>query len=124
MPWTSAEPNAGFSEAEPWLPVDPAHVPLAVDLQEAEPESVLKLTRRLVALRKACPALRTGAIRRLEAPAPLLVFERGEGAEALLCAFNLGDEAAEWALPDGWRVVERVGEPMAPLSGLVAERAG
>jgi alpha-glucosidase len=96
---------------------------LAVDRQEEDSNSVLNLTRRLVAVRKTCPALRTGTIRRVEAPAPLLVCERGEGAEALLCAFNLGDEAAEWALPAGWRILERVGEPMAPLSGLIAERA-
>ncbi len=123
MPWRSGAANAGFSQGEPWLPLDPAHVGLAVDRQEEDSASVLNLTRRLIALRRTCPALRTGAIRRVEAPAPLLVFERGEGAEALLCAFNLGDEAAEWALPAGWRIVERVGEPMAPLSGLVAERA-
>jgi alpha-glucosidase len=123
MPWRSGAANAGFSEAEPWLPVDPAHVGLAVDAQERDPDSTLKLTRRLVALRKACPALRSGALRRFDAPAPLLVFERGEGEEALLCAFNLGDETVDWALPDGWRIVERVGEPMAPLSGLIAERA-
>ena len=122
MPWRADSANAGFSAAEPWLPVDPAHEALAVDRQEGDRASTLNLTRRLVALRKGRPALRTGAIRRIEAPAPLLVFERGEAEEALLCAFNLGDEAVEWALPEGWRIVERVGEPMAPLSGLVAER--
>ena len=124
MPWRAGAANAGFSAAEPWLPVDPDHVPLAADAQERDPGSTLNLTRRLVALRKACPALRTGAIRRLEAPMPLLVFERGEGDEALLCAFNLGDERVDWALPEGWKIVERVGEPMAALSGLVAERRG
>ncbi|HEX8263703.1 MAG TPA: alpha-amylase family glycosyl hydrolase [Allosphingosinicella sp.] len=124
MPWLSGAANAGFSAGEPWLPVDPAHVPLAVDAQDGDPDSVLNLTRRLVALRRSKPALRTGAIRRVDAPAPLLVFERGEGADALLCAFNLGEESVDWAPPGGWRIVERVGEPMAPLSGLVAERAG
>ena len=124
MPWTAAAPHAGFSEAEPWLPVDPAHRPLAVDLQEGDPGSMLALTRRLVALRKSRRALRVGAIRPVEAPEPLLAFERGDGAERLLCVFNLGREAVDWPLPAGWRVVERCGEPLAPLSGLVAERAG
>ncbi|HEX6374908.1 MAG TPA: alpha-glucosidase [Allosphingosinicella sp.] len=122
MPWLGDAAYAGFSTAEPWLPVDPAHVPLAVDRQEADPVSMLNLTRRLVALRKAKPVLRTGSLRRVEAPPPLLVFERGDGEERLLCAFNLGDEAIDWVLPAGWRIVERIGEPMAPLSGLVAER--
>ncbi|HEU0097314.1 MAG TPA: alpha-amylase family glycosyl hydrolase [Allosphingosinicella sp.] len=123
MPWLGDEAKAGFSTGEPWLPVDPGHLALAVDRQQRDPDSTLNLTRRLVALRRARPVLRTGTIRRIEAPAPLLAFERGEGAEALLCAFNLGGESVDWALPSGWRVVERVGEPMAPLSGLVAERA-
>jgi alpha-glucosidase len=37
MPWVSTALNAGFSAVEPWLPVDPAHLPLAVDAQEADP---------------------------------------------------------------------------------------
>lgn len=124
MPWQSGAAHGGFSEAEPWLPVDPRHLGLAVDGQEGDPGSTLALTRRLVALRKARPALRTGAIRRVEAPEPLLVFERGEGAEALLCGFNLGEAAVDWTVPEGWRLIETVGEPMAPLSGFVAERNG
>jgi len=122
LPWSADAPHAGFSDAEPWLPVDPAHLPLAVDRQEADPHSTLNLTRRLIALRKRLPALRTGAIRPVDAPAPLLAFERGEGAERLLCVFNLGSEAADWPLPPGWRIIEHCGDPLAPLSGLIAER--
>ena len=126
MPWTSASLHAGFSDAEPWLPVDPAHLPLAVDRQAGDPRSLLNLTRRLVELRKACEALRIGGLRRVEAPAPLLAFERGEGDEALLCAFNLAEQSADWRLPPGWRAIEAVGGAgpagMPPLSGLIAER--
>jgi alpha-glucosidase len=122
IPWSADAPNGGFSDAEPWLPVDPAHLPLAVDRQEADPHSTLHLTRRLIALRKRLPALRTGAIRPVDAPAPLLAFERGEGATRLLCVFNLGGERVDWPLPSGWRIIERCGEPLAPLSGLIAER--
>ncbi|HUH23011.1 MAG TPA: alpha-amylase family glycosyl hydrolase, partial [Brevundimonas sp.] len=39
MPWSSSAPHAGFSTVEPWLPIDPRHVDLAVDAQEAEPGS-------------------------------------------------------------------------------------
>ncbi len=44
----------------------------------------------------------------VEAPDPLLVFLRGEGADQVLCAFNLGFDAAPWDLPAGWRIVESV----------------
>ncbi|HEX8064172.1 MAG TPA: alpha-amylase family glycosyl hydrolase [Allosphingosinicella sp.] len=123
MPWRADAAHAGFSDAEPWLPVDVRHYPLAVDGQESDSGSTLALTRRLVALRSSRRVLRTGGIRRVEAPAPMLVFERGDGREALLCGFNLGGEAVDWRLPDGWRIVEQVGTPMAALSGFVAERA-
>jgi alpha-glucosidase len=122
MPWLAAAPNAGFSAGEPWLPVDPRHLALAVDRQEADPASTLALTRRLVALRKRHEALRRGSVRPVAAPAPLLAFERGESEARLLCVFNLGAEAVDWPLPSGWRVVERVGEWLEPLSGFVAER--
>ena len=124
MPWTADAPNTGFSSVEPWLPVDPAHIPLAVDAQERDPRSTLHLTRRLVALRKRLPELRTGAIRILDAPEPLLAFERGE---RLLCVFNLGDAPVEWALPSGYQVIERVGAgegtAVPPLSGYIARRS-
>jgi alpha-glucosidase len=92
MPWAAQRVQAGFSSGEPWLPIDSAHLPLAVDRQEADPASVLHLTRRLVALRKRHPALRTGSIRPVDVPPPLLGFERGDGEGRLLCVFNLGDE--------------------------------
>jgi alpha-glucosidase len=123
IPWTADADHAGFSPVEPWLPVDPRHISLAVDRQEADPDSVLAITRRLVALRKAHPALRAGAIRRIDAPQPILAFERGDGADRLLCVFNLGAESVDWPLPPGWQVIDQVGTPLAPYSGLVAARA-
>jgi alpha-glucosidase len=122
MPWRSDAPHGGFSRTEPWLPLDRRHLPLAVDRQEADAGSILNLTRRLVALRKEHPALRSGSIRALDAPSPLLAFERGEGPERLLCVFNLGEEAVDWPLPSGWTVVEHVGDALQPLSGFIASR--
>jgi alpha-glucosidase len=124
MPWSADAPQAGFSHGEPWLPVHPRHLPLAVDRQERDPNSPLALTRHLVALRKAQPALRHGAMRPVPAPPSLLAFERGEGADCLLCVFNLGEEAVDWPLPAGWEILEQVGVPLQPLSGFIARRAG
>jgi alpha-glucosidase len=118
--------HAGFSKAEPWLPVDPEHAELAVDRQERDPASTLNTVRRLIALRHAHAALRTGGMTLLDAPEDAVVFQRGEGGEALLCAFNLGFEPAPWTLPAGWRVVDGVnlgpGDALPPLAGLVAAR--
>jgi alpha-glucosidase len=108
MPWVAVAAHAGFSKVEPWLPIDPSHIDLAVDRQERDGDSTLNLTRRVVALRRRLPGLRTGGMTLVEAPEPLLVFLRGEGADQVLCAFNLGFEAAAWDLPAGWRIVESV----------------
>lgn len=129
MPWVSGAPHAGFSTAEPWLPVDDEHHRLAVDAQERDPASTLHFARRMIALRKAHPALRTGNIRFLDAPAGLLAFERTEGDETLRCVFNLGHAPADHEAHDA-KVIEATaglalpGETapttLPPLAGYVA----
>jgi alpha-glucosidase len=127
MPWRANAPHAGFSSVEPWLPVDPAHAALAVDAQERDPRSTLHAARRALALRKRHDPLRTGSIVFLDAPEPLLLFQRGEETDAMLCAFNLGDEPIAWRAPAGWRVVESVNGAedgtLPGLSTLMALRA-
>ena len=128
IPWQRQAMHGGFSTAEPWLPVDSRHYDLAVDAQEGDDGSTLNVTRRVVALRAAYPALRSGdmTVRPAEID-DVLVFQRGQGAEALLCAFNLSPETRIWSLPDGWKVVESINSPEAGClpgyAGLVACRA-
>ncbi|MCZ7658779.1 MAG: alpha-glucosidase family protein [Xanthobacteraceae bacterium] len=90
MPWAVDQPQAGFTTAtRPWLPIPPDHVGRAVARQEADPTSFLWVFRRLIAWRKAQPALRDGGFRLLHPPEPVLVFERGCEQQRLLLAFNL-----------------------------------
>ena len=96
MPWARHAPHAGFSTAEPWLPVDPAQAALAVDAQLASPASMLQHTRALIALRQAEAALRSGASQVLAAEGDVLWLQRGEGASAVQAIFNLGVEPAPW----------------------------
>ena len=98
MPWQAMRPNAGFSAATPWLPVDPRHEAAAVDQQEARPQSVLNFARDFLAFRRARPALIRGAIEFHDAEDPVLVFERRLEGERLLCAFNLGAAPKRTAL--------------------------
>jgi len=112
MPWQARVAHAGFSGApETWLPVDPRHEALAVDVQENDPGSTLCFARAFMKFRKAHPALRRGDIRFRDAPAPLLVFERRSGEEAVLCCFNLSGEPLRYALED-------------PVAGTVLEGSG
>ena len=112
MPWTMGAPNAGFSAAEPWLPLDPRHDALAVDIQLGDPASTLAFARRMIALRKARPALRTGTMRFLDAAPGILAFEREQAGDRVLCVFNLSGQPCEWTPPaDGtdWTVLEMSG---------------
>ncbi len=90
MAWEAHAPNLGFSTAKPWLRTGPEHAALAVDQQDGDPGSLLNLTRRLVAWRKADPALRLGRLERIEADSDLLRFERRHENRRIRLAFNFG----------------------------------
>ena len=68
MPWNSAAVNGGFSQANTWLPVAAEHLPKAVDMQDADKNSVLNAYRKFLAWRKTQPALLHGDIEFLDAP--------------------------------------------------------
>jgi alpha-glucosidase len=102
MPWTKDAPMVGFTAAaDAWLPLDPRHRALAVDVQEADPSSLLAFTRAVLSFRRSNAALREGSFEPVDAPEPLLVFERRAGAARTLCVFNLGAEPAELPAPEG-----------------------
>ena len=128
MPWNSDAVHCGFSSGRPWLPVPEAHRGLAVTTQEADPDSSLKVTRRLIAMRKRLPTLRTGTIEITESSTDVLVFYRDSAGERIACAFNFGSQmrVLESAPSGSWRVLESVGGAvkwsLPPRSGLLAEQ--
>jgi glycosidase len=68
---------------------------------------LLAFVRKLIALRKASPALRRGTFRWVKTGQDrLIAFWRRRGEERLLMVFNAGDEAASYrlrgAFRDGW----------------------
>jgi alpha-glucosidase len=100
MVWVTDNAQGGFTAAaRPWLPVPSAHLSRSVAAQAADAGSLLQHYRRALALRRAEPALRSGAMSQPVAAGDLATFIRGEGA--LSCAFNLGPAPAETVLPPG-----------------------
>ncbi|CUU42937.1 Oligo-1,6-glucosidase [Blastochloris viridis] len=93
MPW-SGEPFGGFSTVEPWLPLGPDVASCNVAAQRHDHASLLSFYRRLLALRRARPALSRGAYRLVAADGDLLAYLRLDGDERLLVALNLGPEPA------------------------------
>ena len=96
MPWDAAKPNLGFSNGKPWLPLGAGHAQLAAAGQEKDAGSTLNYARSFLRARSKLPPLIEGDLELLDAPGPLIAFIRGG---AVLCVFNLGDEAKSWHLP-------------------------
>ncbi|WP_296611136.1 alpha-glucosidase [Sphingomonas sp.] len=112
MPWRQdANDHAGFSSGTPWLPIGADHLALAVDRQDGDPESLLNLTRHLLAFRRSSDALMCGDARVIEASETVLAIERSAPDETVLCVFNMSPEPVEWrpVQPDRWRTEETVG---------------
>jgi len=99
MPWQADAPSLGFTDGQPWLPLPAAHRALAVDRAEARPDSLLRLIRDLVGLRRGEQALRSGSIHFVDAGDDVVAFTRSAGDSSLVCAFNLTAAPAELALP-------------------------
>ena len=92
LPWKVQDEHGGFSAGEPWLPVGADNLALAVDRQEADPESLLHLTRQLLSLRNCHPALRLGRVETCEANSALLLLDRVFEGERIRGLFNISDQ--------------------------------
>lgn len=92
MPWTQAR-YGGFSELrEPWLPLPPDLAHINAQHQSKEPLSMLNLTRGLIALRRAEPALALGAYHCIEANDSLYVYERSDEHKRFRIILNFTDQ--------------------------------
>ena len=110
MPWDSAAADLGFGSgaARPWLPLAESHRALAVDRQQADPESLLQHYRRLLHWRRGQPALIRGEIELLPEHAQVLAFVRSHRGERILCAFNLSVRAAALELRVGDAIAQQL----------------
>jgi len=101
MPWTS-EPGAGFSTGRPWLRLAPDVAVRNVETQESDPDSILALYRRLIAVRRASPALHAGDLELLPHANPrLLAYLRRSGTDVALIVVNFGRRGARTQLTTG-----------------------
>jgi alpha-glucosidase len=97
IPWT-ADADHGWG-ADPWLPFPPdADEGGDATSQRDDPGSMANLYRRLLAARRASPALRHGDIRLLDVPDGVLAWERTAGDDRRLVAVSFADEPVEVAL--------------------------
>ena len=88
MPWSTAA-GSGFTtpDAEPWLPFS-TQSGVTAEAQRADPNSMLVLTRDLIALRRSEPDLSGGSYSSLPSPDGVWAYRRGERFVVVL---NLSD---------------------------------
>jgi alpha-glucosidase len=87
MQWNSTD-HAGFTSATPWLPVASDFNSFNVAIESQEPDSVLALYRRLIALRAEKPALHSGAYGEVLWDDHVLAYSRQSGTERFLIVLN------------------------------------
>ncbi len=128
MPWQASELHAGFSKAEPWLPMDPQHAALAIDQQQGN-DSMLRFTAEALEKRKRHTALLYGGMTfgDTKSSSVLVVDREGDG-DKITAIFNFGNapfQLPEHLVPEGNLVLSS-----RPLNnsllegGIIPERAG
>ncbi len=99
MQWDDS-PGAGFSDAEPWLPIADDFRDVNVAAQREDPGSLLSLYRKLIGLRSEEAALAVGDYEPLDLGGDLLAYIRAEGDRRWLIVLNFSDEAVSVPLGD------------------------
>ncbi|HEV2732375.1 MAG TPA: alpha-glucosidase [Terriglobales bacterium] len=115
MQWNT-EKNAGFSTKDPWLPVPPSFKTHNVATESKDPNSVLSMYKKVLALRHTNPALREGGYTALnEEDDNVMSYLRSYKGKAVLVALNMSasPQKATFNLADK-------GFPSANLKSLIA----
>ena len=124
MQWCD-EPHAGFSRAEPWLPVADDYSRVNVEAERDDPRSMLTLYKRLIDLRRGEPALEIGRFEPVESSGDVLAYIRRarSGESSFFVALNLAASPVSLHVPSGRvtlsTLLDRGGEP---VSGALALR--
>ncbi|NVO18654.1 MAG: alpha-glucosidase [Bacteroidetes bacterium] len=103
MQWDASD-NAGFSNVNPWLKVNPDYQSVNAASQDKDPKSVLNYFRQLVLLRKKHKALIYGKYELLDKDNPkVYAYSREWGNEKLLVLLNFSRSESPIQLNPKWK---------------------
>ncbi len=115
IPWDGSAVH-GWA-GHPWLPWPPHADHRNVEALEAEPASILHLYRRLLAARRASPALRLGALEVVPSVDGVLAWTRTFGDDRRVVAVNFTGAGQAFSPPGGDRWVVEVASDAAGEGG-------
>ena len=117
MQWSS-EINAGFSQSDPWVGVEPNYPGRNVRQQSSDPDSLLNFYKKLISIRKSQPALQSGNFTTLgKDPKHILAYQRQYLDVIITILLNFSGQNRHFDLPEGqW---ESLLEENQVLSGTI-----
>jgi alpha-glucosidase len=104
VPWDASPGHGWAGGPEAWLPWPPEAGTRNVEALRSDAGSILHLYRRLLAARRASPALRLGRWLALPSPEGALAYERCLGADRRAVVVNYTDAAIDAPVDGSWRL--------------------
>lgn len=106
MQWNDSR-NAGFTEGEPWLKVNPNYVVINAEEQMSREDSVWNCYRKLIEFRKRYRVFAEGRFRLLYGEhSQIFAYWREDGEERLLVVCNFFREETNYPNPADWAGME------------------
>jgi alpha-glucosidase len=123
VPWTPA-PDHGWGVTDAWLPWPPDAEHRNVESLRADDATIVHLYRRLLAARKASPALRLGGFAEIDAPDGIVAWRRtvveGDAGDDRIVAVNMGSDPASLDVTGSVLVSSDGAGEGAPFTGTLA----
>ncbi len=120
--WSDAK-NAGFSEGEPWIKVNPNYREINLERDLKSEDSIFRFYQKLIRMRREEPAILDGDLEFLSEDEKTVVYLRSCARQTLLVLVNLSEKEQPIRLPEsllshGWkRVISNVdGDDTLPNS--------
>ena len=100
MQWNDG-PEAGFTDAVPWIAVNPNYIEINAEKELADENSVFHYYRKLIELRKNYEIIVYGSYELiLKEDTRVFAYVRSLGNEQLLVVCNFSDEETAVSLPE------------------------
>ena len=104
MQWNGTK-NAGFSDGQPWLAVNPNYAKINVEEALANPDSIFYTYQKLVNIRKENSWLVRADFELLDTAEKVFAYIRKDGDRRFLVAANLSNQQQEFTIEESVKAI-------------------